>query len=150
MGSSLPEAADGFHPDPTHRPMAAVEGWVAIVDDDASIRRSVVRALQCNDIPARGFGSAEEYLDRPPPDEPRCIVLDIHLPGLSGFELQDRLLAEGHAPAIVFISAFDDAPSGYIAARAGPHGFLRKPFPTLALIELVRRCVDGASPLLES
>jgi FixJ family two-component response regulator len=111
--------------------------WVGIVDDDASLRAALARALRFNGIRVETFGSAEEFLDRDVGGEPDCIVLDIHLGGLSGFDLQARLMAEGGAPPIIFITAHDDT----LAERArsnGACGYLRKPFETKALVALVR------------
>jgi FixJ family two-component response regulator len=124
--------------------MCPGDGWIAIVDDDESIRRSLARVLLYNGITARTFGSAEEYLSHVPCEEPLCLVLDVHLGGLSGFDLQDRLEAAGRAPPIVFITAMDDIAAAQLETRAGPRGFLRKPFATRALLELVRRYVGVA------
>ena len=71
------------------------DGWVGIVDDDASIRQSLARMFRGHGIRAETFGSAEDYLHHSALVEPRCIVLDVHLGGLNGFELQARLAAEG-------------------------------------------------------
>ena len=119
------------------RPNDPQHSWVGIVDDDPSLRAALARALRLNGIHVETFESAEEYLRRDVPGEPRCIVLDIHLGGLSGFDLQDALEARGAAPGIIFISAHDDM----LAARApsaGVFGYLRKPFETNALLALLR------------
>jgi FixJ family two-component response regulator len=112
--------------------------WVGIVDDDASLRAALARALRFNGIPVETFGSAEEFLHRRVAGEPGCIVLDIHLGGISGFDLQDMLESKGAAPPIIFITAHDDM----LAERArssGAFGYLRKPFETQALVALLRR-----------
>lgn len=112
--------------------------WVAIVDDDASIRCSLGRIFQCDGIRVETFASAEDFLERTSTGEPQCIVLDVHLGQLSGFDLQDRLVARGDAPPIIFITAHDEIPSARLERRAGACGYLRKPFDTEALIALVR------------
>lgn len=112
--------------------------WVAIVDDDESIRRSLSRIFLLNGIHVRTFESAEDYLSRTVAGKPRCMVLDVQLGGLSGFELQDRLSVEGRVPPIVFITALAQIPSDQLETRSGPCGYLRKPFDTRALLELVR------------
>ena len=124
----------------------AIEGdcWVGIVDDDASIRQSLARMFRSNGILTRTFGSAEEYLRRRLPVEPRCIVLDVHLGGLNGFELQERLAAEGKFTPIVFITAHDIA-SAELARCPGACGYLRKPFDSDALIALVLPHLNGHS-----
>jgi FixJ family two-component response regulator len=112
--------------------------WVAVVDDDASIRRSLARIFTLDGVSVRTFGSAEEYLGRACHGEPCCMVLDVQLGGINGFELQDRLRDEGRAPPIIFITALDAIPSAQLACRSGQSGFLRKPFDLSALLDLVR------------
>jgi FixJ family two-component response regulator len=117
----------------------AADGWIAVVDDDESVRRSVARALLVDGFAVRTFASAEEYLDRSPRDEPRCLVLDVDLGAMSGFDLQARLAAAGRTPPIIFITAMSWISEAQLAERAGPDGFLRKPFAADALVALVRR-----------
>jgi FixJ family two-component response regulator len=120
------------------RPADLQHSWVGIVDDDASLRVALARALRVNGIRVATFASAEEFLERDVPGQPDCIVLDIHLGGLSGFDLQDLLAAEGDAPPIIFITAHDDM----LAERARADtscGYLRKPFETNVLIALLRQ-----------
>ncbi len=116
----------------------AIDGdrWVGIVDDDASIRQSLARMFRGNGIRTKTFGSAEEYLRHRVLVEPRCIVLDVHLGGLNGFELQARLAAEGKLTPIIFITAHEIC-SADLARCPGPCGYLRKPFDSDALIALV-------------
>jgi FixJ family two-component response regulator len=122
----------------TSRSTGQTDPWVAIVDDDASIRCSLGRIFQCDGIRVETFGSAEEFLERTILGDPQCIVLDVHLGELSGFDLQDRLIARGDTPPIIFITARDEIPSSRLERRAGAFGYLRKPFDTDALITLVR------------
>jgi FixJ family two-component response regulator len=117
---------------------STLEGWVGIVDDDDSIRRSLARVFRINGITARTFASAEEFLsfccDE---DEPLCLVLDVQLGGMSGFELKDRLHANGRTAPIIFITALEEIPSAELEGRSSSHGYLRKPFDTAALLALV-------------
>jgi FixJ family two-component response regulator len=115
--------------------------WVAVVDDDASVRRVLQRVFDVHAIRARSFSSAEDYLARVTVDLPACLVLDINLGGMSGFELQDRLNERGCAPPIVFITARDDVNAAQVECRRAALGFLRKPFGTQDLIALVRPLV---------
>jgi two-component system, LuxR family, response regulator FixJ len=117
--------------------------WVGIVDDDTSVRTALARALRGNGIRAETFKSAEEYLHRAVVGEPDCIVLDIHLAGMSGFELQDLLGSRGVAPPIVFITGHDDLFSQSARIQRAV-GCLRKPFATSALIELMRPYLRSA------
>jgi FixJ family two-component response regulator len=126
-------------------PTQSTERWVGIIDDDRSIRRALARALVANGIVARAFSSAEEYLDREPPEPPACLVLDVRLSGLSGIELHDRLEAGGSAPPTIFITAMEELPTAQLMGRAGPRGFLRKPFSTDELVALVRQQVGGTA-----
>lgn len=112
--------------------------WVGIVDDDVSIRRALVRAFRADGIDTRTFASAEEYLSRTPFEEPSCLVLDVRLGGMNGFELAERLCADGAPPPIIFVAAMDEIPSSLTERMPGLHSFLRKPFGTDALIALVR------------
>ena len=115
--------------------------WVGIVDDDASIRCSLARAFKGNGIPVETFGSAEEYLSREVSGEPRCIVLDVQLGARSGFDLRDRLVSDGVAPPIIFITAHEMSWL-QLERCAGSSGYLRKPFDTDALLALVRPHLD--------
>jgi FixJ family two-component response regulator len=112
--------------------------WVAIVDDDESLRRCLSRVFAANGISARTFGSAESYLSQVGAGVPRCMVLDVHLGGINGFELQDRLRDEGRDPPIVFITGMLDV-AEHLAARSVGGSHLRKPFDMVSLLELVRR-----------
>lgn len=123
----------------------AESNWVGVVDDDASIRCSLARVFSGNGIRAETFQSAEAFLERVAIDEPQCIVLDVHLGGLSGFDLQDHLLSEGDPPPIIFITAHEDIPAWRLAPGRGAAACLRKPFDTHTLVGLVRRYLSDRS-----
>ena len=114
------------------------DDWVAVVDDDPLIRRSLTRTFASYDIRVEAFESAEHYLGKACASEPCCVVLDIQLGGLSGFELQERIESQSAAPpAIIFISAHADLlKQGARSRRAC--GFLQKPFDIDELVGLVR------------
>lgn len=115
------------------------DGWVAVVDDDASIRQALTRVLAVSGIRARTFSSAEQYLSESGPDEPSCLILDVHLPGRTGFELRDELEARGSAPPIIFMSALDEKALIRFSGRAEPPRYLQKPFDSRLLLSLVRQ-----------
>jgi FixJ family two-component response regulator len=117
--------------------------WVAVVDDDSSIRLSLARVFRGAGIHAQTFASAEEYLAHEMVVGPRCLVLDVHLGGeLSGFDLHAHLVSAGEAPPVIFITAHDDAPRH--ACRGGSYAYLHKPFDPEALLALVRvHLADG-------
>ena len=120
----------------------APEHIVFIVDDDRSIRESLLALLSSFDIHAIAFGSAAEYLAYPKPAVPACLILDVELPDLNGLELQSRI-ADGHHPHIVFITGHGDIPSSVRAIKAGAVDFLTKPFKEADLM----RAIDSALAL---
>lgn len=117
---------------------------IAIVDDDPSVRRSLHRLLQSVGYAVTAFASAAEYLDSLPGSRAACLVLDVHLDGMSGFELQDRLLADGVGVPVVFITAHDDAPTRERIERSGAAGHLWKPFDDRALLDAIGEALRPA------
>ena len=111
--------------------------WVAIVDDHESMRTSLARALRLEGIRVETYASAEEFLESSSPTVPRCLVLDMHLPGMSGHDLAHFIHRERPPlPPTIFISAHDDL----LASLEGcctAHGRLAKPFEIDALLSLV-------------
>jgi len=117
---------------------------IGIVDDDASILRAVRRLLGAAGFNVRTFGSAEEFLASEHPERISCLVLDIHLNGLSGFELQDRLMEAHITIPIVFITAHDDLSTRERAQRGGASEYLRKPFDEHSLIGAIGKALGRA------
>ncbi len=113
------------------------DSWVGIIDDDASVRTALARALRGDGISVETFGSAEEYLFRAAEGEPECLVLDIQLGELSGFDLHRLLAARGTTVPVIFISAHDDLLLQRECVRESC-GYLHKPFDTGDLIALLR------------
>jgi FixJ family two-component response regulator len=102
------------------------QGMIAIVDDDLAVRealKSLVRSLGYN---ASTFGSAEKFLTSQFSNT-SCIITDLQMPGLSGLDLQDLLIAEGHRLPIIFITGHPDENVRARAIKAGAVGFLSKP-----------------------
>lgn len=140
--------------DPGGAPRAAASGdrhhettmtpVIAIVDDDVSILRAVRRLLAAAGFSVRTFGSAEEFLAFEHHDAIDCLVLDIHLSGLSGFELQERLVEAHVRIPIVFITAHDDLPTRERAQRGGASEYLRKPFDEQALLGAIETALARA------
>ena len=118
-------------------PASRHEFWVGVVDDDESMRIALARVLRGNGISAETFGSAEEFLLRAVTGQPECLVLDVHLGEMNGFELRDRLASDGTPPPIIFITGHDDTPAER-ARSGGSCAFLRKPFDTNDLVALLR------------
>lgn len=113
---------------------------VFLVDDDESVRTSLSRALKKRGFPVLTFESALRFLDEYDPDLPGCLVLDYELPGLDGLELQKRLVKDGVAIPIIFISGHGGVPESVQAMKAGAVDFLEKPFRQHLLVE----CIETA------
>jgi FixJ family two-component response regulator len=115
---------------------------IVVIDDDASVRRALQRLLQSAGFTVETFSTAREFLDANYWAQTDCLVLDIHLPGMSGFELQEYLAVSGVPIPIVFITALDDVSTRERVNRAGGVGYLRKPFDQDTLIEAISRAIE--------
>ena len=87
------------------------------------------------------FNSAEDFLRSPRVDDSACLVTDVQMPGMSGLDLQDRLIAQGNRIPIIFITAFPEQTIRNRAEAGGALAFLEKPFGGRAMLELVRRAI---------
>jgi FixJ family two-component response regulator len=114
---------------------------VAIVDDDRHVRRSLCRLLRAAGIESRGFSSAEEFLSNAGHETADCIVLDIHLGGMSGLELYEQLIARGNAPPTIFITANDISGHSHRVHKTDCIDLLHKPFSGDSLLDAVHRAV---------
>jgi len=112
---------------------------VVVVDDDKTMLRSLERLLNASGFDTEVFSSAEAFLARTNAREAACLVLDIHLGGMSGIELQRRLAASGSPVPVVFMTAFDDESTHAEAVDAGCLVCLRKPFPARLLIGAIEK-----------
>src|SRR2546422_1732868 len=100
---------------------------ISIVDDDLSVRRALRRLVRSAGYSVETFASAREFLDSSPSGRTACLVLDIQLDGMSGFELQERMATDhAHIP-VIFITAHDDAATRERARQTGVSAYLRKP-----------------------
>lgn len=115
---------------------------VFVVDDDESVRESVEPLITWAGWRVETFASAEEFLSRPVIDAPSCLVLDVNLPGLSGLQLQRRLLESGRDLPIVFVAAYGDVATTVRAMKAGAIEFLTKPFDDEDLLEAVEDAIE--------
>ena len=107
---------------------------MAVVDDDPSMRRSIERLLGAQGFSTDSYTSAEEFLQSAQISVIRCIVLDIHLGGMSGIELWQHLKQAGGGPPVIFITASDDERLQSEAIKAGCVAYLQKPFAADLLI----------------
>jgi FixJ family two-component response regulator len=118
---------------------------IAIVEDDASFRRALERLLRASGFEALTFGSAEEFFNGAMPESLACLILDIHLPGVSGFQLHDHITTSGPPPPTIFITADDTDSLRERASRIPNSIYLRKPMVGAALLEAVRLLLRHSS-----
>jgi FixJ family two-component response regulator len=119
--------------------MPTARSTVAIVEDDAAMRKSLERLLKASGFETVAFATAEEFLGSTAVDRAIGLVLDIHLPGMSGIELRRHLSAAKPTLPVVFITAYDDEATQREALAAGCVDFLRKPFDARRLTEALKR-----------
>jgi RNA polymerase sigma factor (sigma-70 family) len=122
--------------------MSAEKPVVFIVDDDRSMCEALERLLGTVGLKAHTFGSAYEFMSTKRPDVPSCLVLDVRLPGLSGLDLQRRLVDMDPPMPIVIITAYADIPMTVQAVKAGAVEFLTKPFRDQELLDAVQEAID--------
>ncbi|MCJ7442094.1 MAG: response regulator [Thermoanaerobaculaceae bacterium] len=115
---------------------------IHVVDDDESLRTSLVRLLGAAGLEARGYGSTGEFLLQPPPDRPGCVLLDLRMPGPSGLELQAALKRQGVALPVIFLTGHGNVASSVRAMQAGAVDFLTKPVKRETLFEALRRALE--------
>lgn len=114
---------------------------IGIVDDDPSILRALTRLLDAAGFTVKTFGSAEEFLAVDHPETINCLLLDVHMGGLSGFDLQERLAEDQLLIPIIFITAYDDAVTRERAQKAGAVAYIRKPFDDHALLGAIEKAL---------
>jgi len=120
---------------------------VAVVEDDASMSHALARILRLAGYQAATFVSGEALIRDDGGAEADCLVLDVQLPGMSGFELRDYLVQAGTTAPVIFITAYDDAEAQALAVRANAL-YLTKPFTGKTLIDAIARAL--ASPVLKN
>jgi RNA polymerase sigma factor (sigma-70 family) len=121
--------------------MSDVTAIVFVVDDDVSVRESLELLITAAGWQPETFASAQAFLARPRPTVPCCLVLDVTLPGLSGLELQQRLVERTDMP-IIFITGYGDVPMSVRAMKAGAVEFLTKPFTNDVLLDAVSGAIE--------
>jgi FixJ family two-component response regulator len=116
---------------------------ICVVDDDTSLLRALRRLLIAHGLPVQIFTSAEAFLEYEYRDQVDCLILDVHLKGLSGLELHERLRADGTRIPAIIITAHDDASTRERALRSGIVEYLRKPFDDESLMGALNRVVGS-------
>jgi RNA polymerase sigma factor (sigma-70 family) len=119
-----------------------VPGLVHVVDDDSSFRTAIERRLKLAGYEVTTYASAHDLLDASPNDDkPGCILLDVCIPGLSGPDLQSRLVEQGSKLPIIFLTGHADTPTTVRAIKAGAEDFLTKPISSEQLIDAIERAM---------
>ena len=123
----------------TETPPVVPEWQIHLVDDDAAFRRSLVFLLESMGWPVQAHASAADYLDAglPALEQTGCLLLDVRMPGRSGLELQQALIARGCHLPIVFITGHGDVELAVQAMKRGAFDFLEKPFKDQRLLDVV-------------
>jgi len=111
---------------------------ISVVDDDRSVVEATVSLLESVGYAAEGFCSAEDFLNSPQLRRTACLIVDVRMPGMAGFELQRRLADAKDHPPIIFITAHGEHDISAEALRRGAVAFLLKPFSQEALLDAVR------------
>jgi FixJ family two-component response regulator len=122
---------------------------VFVVDDDISVRESLEALIRFVGWQPETFASAEEFLARPRPLAPSCLVLDVSLPELNGLELQKLLAPDRIDMPIIFITGHGDIPMTVQAMKAGAVEFLTKPIDDDALLSAIRHAIERSSAALD-
>src|SRR6266581_6813953 len=122
--------------------MSEADAVVFVVDDDPAIRDALTSLLRSVGLAVEIFGSAQEFLNRQPPDGPACLVLDVRLPGLSGLDLQRTLATAQLTVPIIFITGYGDIPMTVQAMKAGAVEFLTKPFRNQELLDAIQQALE--------
>ena len=119
--------------------MASDKKQLYIVDDDESVRRSLKLLMVSYGFTVDTFSSSEEFFKTVPNNNEGCLILDIHMPGLNGWDTQQRLTKTGYNLPVIVISADKDGNFKEKALKAGAVGFLRKPFEDHYLLHMVNK-----------
>ena len=126
------------------------KGTVYVVDDDEAVRDSLQWMLEGKDYRVRCFDSAESFLNRYDPREVACLIIDIRMSGMTGLELQSRLI-ETHSPLpLAFITGHGDVPMAVDTMKKGALDFIQKPFDENKLFALVEKMQESAQAAFAS
>ncbi len=125
-----------------------IASTVYIVDDDEAVRDSLRWLLEANSYRVRTYASAESFLAEYDEQQPGVLIVDVRMPGMSGLELQEQLIARKSTMPVVFITGHGDIPMAISTMKKGAVDFLEKPFDETALREIVGRMFEQANQRL--
>jgi FixJ family two-component response regulator len=118
---------------------------IHVVDDDESLRTALMRLLRAAGYVVRTYASAGDFLLNKPGNAPGCVILDVRMPGPSGFELQEAIAKLDESLPIIFLSGHGDIPMSVRAIKAGAVDFLTKPVRRETLLQAVRTALAGSA-----
>ena len=116
---------------------------ISIVDDDEAVREGIQQLMRAHGYNACTFASAEEFLNSEQIHDTSCLITDLQMPGLSGIDLQDRLIAQGRCIPIIFITGYPEESVRARAMKAGAVGFLSKPFNVDQLVGFIGKALKA-------
>lgn len=127
--------------------MGCVRPYVAVVDDEESVRSALVRLLRASDLDSEGFASGEEFLASFARHRPDCLVLDLQMAGLSGREVQKQLIGLQNPIPLIMITAHDEPTIREQCLADGAAAWLRKPLRGEVLIRSIEGALQGSFPI---
>ncbi len=126
---------------------ARIDPVVYVVDDDASVRRSLRWLLESVDLAVTTCASAKEFLEVYDEDLAGCLVLDVRMPGMSGLDLQEKIQAQGISVPIIIVTGHADVPMAIRAMKSGAFDFIEKPFNDQLLLERIQEAIAHHSQM---
>jgi FixJ family two-component response regulator len=121
---------------------------IYIIDDDESVRRAFLILMQSADFDAQAFQSPEKFFDSVTITDHDCIIMDLRMPGMNGFDVLRNLSSQKKRVPVIVVSAFDDAQNRQCAQKLGALAFFRKPVDSQALIDTINWAIEGKQQVL--
>jgi FixJ family two-component response regulator len=119
-----------------------MQGTVYFIDDDSAVLDALAALAKSRELTALPFSSAEEFLDCGHIESPGCIVADLKMPGISGLQLQERLLERSIRIPLIMISGYAEVSSAVLAMQRGAIDFITKPFDAANLFDQIQECIE--------
>jgi FixJ family two-component response regulator len=116
---------------------------ISIIEDDDLVREALESLIRSLGYDAETFASAEDYLNRGRIAETRCLITDLHMPGMTGLDLHNRLIAAGHRIPTIFMSGYSEGPLYASAIKAGAAGFFEKPIDIDRFVQCLEKALAG-------